>query len=95
MNIDVNPDELEFIKTIKRSSRHTATFINNEFDDVYILRTNKKIEDMKFQKEEISERFFVPYKKFKEMVYSKQSDLLIHTEEFEILSNMFDNEFGN
>lgn len=95
LNIDVKPDELQFIKTIKRSSRYTATFINNEFDYLYILRTNKKIEDMKFQKEEISEIFFVPYKIFKEMVYNKQHDLLMHTEEFEILFNMFDNEFGN
>ena len=93
LNIDVNPDELQFIKTIKRSSKYTATFINNGFDDLYILRTTKKIEDMKFQKEEISEIFFVSYKKFKEMVNTKQPDLLMHTEEFEILFNMFDNEF--
>ena len=94
LNLDVKPEELQFIKTLKRSSKYTATFINNEFDDLYILRTNKKIEDMKFQKEEISEIFFVPYKKFKEMVNNKQPDLLMHTEEFEILFNMFDNEFG-
>lgn len=94
LNLDIKPEELQFIKTLKRSSKYTATFINNEFDDLYILRTNKKIEDMKFQKEEISEIFFVPYKKFKEMVNNKQPDLLMHTEEFEILFNMFDNEFG-
>ena len=28
------------------------------------------------------------------MVTNKQPDLLMHTEEFEILFNMFDNEFG-
>ena len=94
LNLDVKPEELQFIKTLKRSSKYTATFINNEFDDLYILRTNKKIEDMKFQQEEISEIFFVPYKKFKEMVNNSQPDLLMHTEEFEILFNMFDNEFG-
>ena len=50
---------------------------------------------MKFQEDEISEIFFVPYNKFKEMVKNKQPDLLMHTEEFEILFNMFDKEFGN
>ena len=49
LNIDVDPDELEFIKTIKRSSKYTSTFINNEFDDLYILRTTKSIDDMKYQ----------------------------------------------
>lgn len=95
LNIEVSVDELHYIKTIKNSSKYTATFINNEFDDLYILRTNKKIEDMKFQEEEISEIFYVPYNKFKEMVQNKQPDLLMHNEEFEILFNMFDKEFGN
>ena len=93
LNLDVKPNELKFIKTIKRSTKYTETFINNEFDDMYILRTDKGIDDMKYQEEEISEIFFVPYKKFKEMVKTKQSDLLIHEEEFKILFNLFDNEF--
>ncbi len=95
LNIEVTADELHYIKTLKRSSKYTSTFINNEFDDLYILRTNRKISDMKFQKEEISEIFYVPYNKFKEMVKNKQPDLLMHTEEFEILFDMFDPEFGN
>ncbi len=95
LNIEVNPIELNYIKTLKRSSKYTPTFINNEFDDLYILRTNKTIEDMKAQEDEISEIFYVPYIKFKEMVKNKQTDLLMHTEEFEILFNLFDKEFGN
>lgn len=93
LNLDVKVEELQFIKTLKNSTKHTATFINNEFADLYILRTNKRIEDMKFQEEEISEIFFVPYKKFKEMIKNKQADLLMHNEEFEILFNMFDKKF--
>ena len=50
---------------------------------------------MKFQEEEISEIMYVPYKEFKEMVNNKQSDLLRHDDEFEILFNMFDKEFDN
>ena len=95
LDLDVNKEELIFIKTIKRSTRHTETFINNEFDDLYILRINKTIDDMKFQVEEISEILFVPYKKFKQMIENKQTDLLRHDEEFKILFNMFDNEFDN
>lgn len=93
LNIDVKPEDLQFIKTLKRSSKYTETFINNEFDDLYILRTNKKIEDMRFQEEEISEIFYVPYKEFKNMIKNKQPDLLRHDDEFEILFNLFDKEF--
>ena len=95
LNLDIPQKDLQFIKTLKRSSKYTETFINNEFDDLYILRTNKSIYEMKFQEEEISELFFVPYKKFKEMVKNKQPDLLMHTEEFKILFDMFDKEFDN
>lgn len=93
LNIDVTEEELKYVKTLKRAVKYTETFINNEFDDMYILRTDKTIEEMKYQEEEISEIMFVPYKKFKEMVKNKQEDLLMHDEEFEILFNILDNEF--
>ena len=38
LNLDVKREELTFIKTLKKSSRYTETFINNEFNDLYILR---------------------------------------------------------
>ena len=95
LNLDIKQEQLQYIKTLKRSSKYTETFINNEFDDLYILRTNKSIDDMKFQEEEISELFFVPYKKFKEMANNKQPDLLMDTEESNILFEMFDKEFDN
>jgi hypothetical protein len=48
---------------------------------------------MKFQEEEISEIMYVPYKQFKKMVKEHQPDLLRHDDEFEILFNIFDDEF--
>ena len=95
LDLDVKPDELQFIKTLKRSSKYTTTFINNEFDDLYILRINKTIDEMNFLKEEISEIFYVSYKEFKNMVRNRQPDLLRHDEEFEIIFNLFDEEFDN
>ena len=93
ISLKVKPEDLKFITSLKRSSRYTETFINNEFVDLYILRTDKSIDDIKYQEEEISEIMYVPYKKFKEMVKNRQSDLLMHDDEFEILFNMFDKEY--
>ena len=89
LNLDVKESDLEFIKTIKRCHVSNKTFIDNEYDDFYILRTDKSISDMKYQVEEISEIFFVPYKKFKEMIANKQPDLVISEEEYEVLLDMF------
>jgi len=66
--------------------------VDNEFDDVYLLRTNKRIEYFTYQKEEISEIFFVPYMKFKEMIEKKQKDLVIYPDEYQILFNLLDSE---
>jgi len=92
LGLEVKPEELQFVKTIKNSSKYKSDFINNEFDDFYILRTDKGIEDMKYQEDEISEIFFVSYEKFKEMVKNHQPDLLRQDEEFEILFELLDKE---
>ena len=94
LGLDVQPEELQLVKTFKRSSRYTETFLNNEFVDLYILRTEKTVDDMKMQEEEVSEIFFVPYKEFKKMVTNRQPDILCRDEEAEILFSMFDGEFG-
>ena len=104
LNIEVQPSELQFITTLKRASKYTSTllkraskytstFINNEFDDLYILRTNLKIEDMEYQREELQDLFYMPYKEFKKMVEENHPELLKHNDEFEILFEMFDREF--
>lgn len=93
LNIELKPEDLQFIKTLKRSSKDTETFINNEFDDLYIVRADIKIEDMKYQEEEISEIMYVPYKQFKKMVNEHQHDLLRHDDEFKILFDLFDEKF--
>ena len=92
LNFDVKPSDLQFITTLKRSSKYTETFINNEFDDIYIIRTDKKIGDMNFQEEEISEIMYVPYNKFKEMVNNRQPDLLMRDDEFKIIFDLLDKE---
>lgn len=93
LSLEINPNELNYITTLKRSSEDEDKFVDNEFDDLYLLRTNKKIEDLTYQKEEISEIFFVPYKEFKRMVDNQQSDLVIYSDVYQILFNLLDDEF--
>lgn len=97
LNLTVEEKDLKFIKTIKRSAKYTPTYKNNEFDDLYILKVKEKISDMVYQKEEISEIFFVQYNKLKEMVKKKEPDLLIDTfeEEIETLFSYLDKVIKN
>jgi len=93
LNIDIKSEELKYIKTLKRPSKDKKVFINNEFDDLYIVITDIDIKDMKYQEDEISEILYVPYKKFKEMVANNQPDLLMKYDEFEILFELLDERF--
>jgi isopentenyldiphosphate isomerase len=93
LNLDVKPEELQFIRTLKQSSKYSDAFINNEFDDLYILRTGKTVDEMGYQEEEISELFFVPHRDFRRMVENNQPDLLRRNEEFKILFDLLDKEF--
>ena len=90
LNLDISKEELEFIKTLKKPSKVTTGFINNEFNDIYILRTNKSIDDMKYQEEEISEIMYIPYNEFREMVKKEDKELVKHEEEYKILFNILD-----
>ena len=93
LDLDVTKEDLKLIKTLKRANKYTETFINNEFDDLYILITDKKIEDMKYQEEEISELMFVPYIEFKHMVQRNKKDLLRRDDEFQIIFSLFDEKY--
>lgn len=95
LNLDVKPRELKYITTLKRSPKHSDGFVDNEFDDLYILRTKKRINELQMQVEEISELFYVSYKKFKEMVNKRQKDLVMYDDEYPILFTLLDSEFGN
>lgn len=93
LDLEIEPHELNYITTLKRSPEYEDDFVDHEFDGVYLLRTNQRIEDLTYQREEISEIFFLPYKKFKEMISKEQSDLVIYPDEYKILFNLLDDEF--
>lgn len=90
LGLDVRPEELQYVDTFKVSKHYTETFFNREFQDMYVLRISKTIDEMKYQESEISEIIYVPYKKFKNMVANRQPDLLIHEYEMTALFGLFD-----
>lgn len=85
LGIDAGPSDFELIGRVTQSARPRPGFINNEFSDIFILHTDKGPEDMVIQKDEVSEVFYVPFIKFKEMVDGNDPELLRHEEEFGIL----------
>ena len=96
LGLNVGKEELKlFDNTFKIGRIFGTDFINNEFDDLYYLYTDKSIYEMKFQKEEISEIFFIPFDKLEEMIENNNKELVIDKEEFNVLKkHMYRNKKG-
>lgn len=92
IGIYAKPEELEYLFTLKEQSTNN-NMINNEIVDVYIIRRNLQVNELKLQVEEVSEVKWIPYKEFKEKVKDcKASNIVAHTEMFEKLIKILDSE---
>ncbi len=94
LNLSVNPDELVYITTLKRSPIHDDGFVDNEYDDLYLLHTTKRLDEMSMQKEEISELMFVDYERFKRMCREGQDDFVDLPDEYPIILDVLDREIA-
>ena len=63
-----------------------------EFQYVYLLNCNKKIEEYIFEDNEVSEVKYVFYKDLEKMVEDKVGGLLIHEEEYKWLFKYIKNK---
>ena len=80
--------DLQYITTIKSTKNPK----NKEFQYVYLLRCNKKIEEYIFEDGEVSDVKYIFYKDLEKMVEEKVEGLLIHVEEYKSLFKYITNK---
>ena len=90
LGLKVKNENLKYIKSIKRAENRATNYYNNEFKDFYILRTNVKVEDIIYQKEEISEVMYVTWETLKEIIHTNEA--IIRDYSYEILEDFFKNK---
>ena len=81
LGIRIKENQLNFITIVKSIENHK----NHEFQYVYLLKCNNKIEDYTFEDEEVSEVKYVYFEKLENMVENRVEGLLIHEEEYKAL----------
>lgn len=91
LGVIVEEKDLEHIDIIKS----TKDPKNMEFQYVYLLKLNKKIEEYTFEDNEVSEVKYIFYKELEKLVEEKAEGLLIHEEEYKILFETIDTQFIN
>ena len=81
LGVIAKKNDLQFIATIKSTKNPK----NKEFQYVYLLKCNNKIEDYVFEDNEVSEVKYVFYEKLEKMVEKRIEGLLIHEDEYKKL----------
>ena len=81
LGVIAKKNDLHFIATIKSTKNPK----NKEFQYVYLLKCNNKIEDYVFEDNEVSEVKYVFYEKLEKMVKKRTEGLLIHEDEYKEL----------
>lgn len=86
IGLDLNPAELKLIGTVKKETvSNNETYFDNEFDNIYLVKIDLAINQLRLQEEEVEALSWVPIIEFKKMVAEKRPDLVPHAEEYEIL----------
>ncbi len=81
IGLQVSELDLEYLFTVKEHKVHNdGKLINNEIIDVFLISKNVNIEDLKLQKEEVSEIKYISLKDFEKMVKEDSAELVEHKE---------------
>ena len=59
-----------------------GTYVNNEFQDVYLVRLEKNISDIQFDKIELSDVQWVDMEEFRNLIGDEKYKLVSHDEEY-------------
>lgn len=85
LGIDVNLECLSYVFT-NREGIEFEQIISNEFVDVFVLRQNVGVDDLVFQKEEVSDAKFVSLEEFFDLVEHEM--VLPHEVEYMVLKEI-------
>lgn len=85
LGIDIDLEKLEYILTNREKIKYEQ-IQSNEFVDIYILRQNISLDNITFQKEEVSDAKYVSLEEFFNLV--KEEKVLPHEIEYMVLKEI-------
>lgn len=90
LGINARPEDLQYITTFKTAATPGDSIVNNEFEDIYLLKTNKTVAEMVRQEEEVTEIFYVTRAEFKKMVESRDPELVPRYVEYNLILKLLE-----
>lgn len=86
--------ELQHVDSFRSSTRPAPDFINNSFNEMFMLYRDIDLQDLRLQAEEVSEAIFVSLADFRDMVNRDCPDLVPHPRMYQKLFSILDNKNG-
>ncbi len=93
LGIDVRPEDLHFLLTHRSSTRPRLNFINNFFNNLYLMETNLDLSDFHPQADEISALKFVSPTELHAMLSETPSPLVPHAVFYDALFRYLDEKY--
>lgn len=92
LNIEVKKQDLKYLFTVDspRVVLNGGSYIDHEFQDVYLLRADFNILDLKLQAEEVVEAKWIPWRELQKIIQSGDTSFVIHAEEYQKLFAMLE-----
>lgn len=95
IGVELDTSKLEYLFTFSQEViENDGKFLDNQFYDVYLIELDLNLNNLKLQKDEVSEVKNIFYKDFEQMIMTKNKDIVNHPEEwkqlFEILHKRYD-----
>lgn len=93
IGLRVKEDELNYLFSVKESTVNEVKHVlDNELIDVYLIKKDVDIEELKLQEEEVSDVKWFSYDEFRKMVLEDDENLVAHREmQLKILEQLCNN----
>lgn len=86
LGIDVEETHLQFLFTVTQSAQYPdLSFLDNEFQDVYLVHTTLPLDQFSFQQEEVSELRYISLPALQQLVEQQDETLVTHPQEYPAL----------
>lgn len=95
LGVNVLPGELEFLFTIKgKSVTNNGTFVDSEFNDVYLVNKDVDLSSYQIQPEEVAAVKYVDYLELESAIRNNQIDFVPNNEELDRLFGLLKKRFS-
>lgn len=83
LGLKLNKDDFLYLFSItEQIILNKGTYLDNEFSDVYLVRNDTDISDIRIQKEEVSEIKFINFRQLKGLIKTDANNFVPHPEEY-------------